>query len=54
MADWGCAESFNTLRRTLLDEGGVILFDGLDEVRETDADSRRCQAERPQVDWGAF
>jgi hypothetical protein len=41
MADWGCAESFSTLRRTLLDEGGVILFDGLDEVRETDADSRR-------------
>jgi formylglycine-generating enzyme required for sulfatase activity len=41
MADWGCTESFDALKRTLLDEGGVILFDGLDEVRETDADTRR-------------
>jgi formylglycine-generating enzyme required for sulfatase activity len=41
LAQWGSAESFAALKRTLVEEGGVILFDGLDEVRETDADTRR-------------
>jgi formylglycine-generating enzyme required for sulfatase activity len=41
MVDWGCGESFAVLKQTLLEEGGVIFFDGLDEVRETDADTRR-------------
>jgi formylglycine-generating enzyme required for sulfatase activity len=41
MNDWGCGESFTALKETVVREGGVILFDGLDEVRETDADNRR-------------
>ena len=53
MADWGCAESFAPLKQTLLAEGGVILFDGLDEVRETDADSRRSLIKEAIVAFAA-
>lgn len=41
LEQWGCGESFPLLKRTLVEEGGIVLFDGLDEVRETDADTRR-------------
>ncbi len=41
LEQWGCGESFAPLKRTLVEEGGIVLFDGLDEVRETDADTRR-------------
>ena len=41
LEQWACGEYFDGLKRTLLEDGGVILFDGLDEVRETDADNRR-------------
>ncbi|MFQ5578173.1 MAG: NACHT domain-containing protein, partial [Anaerolineae bacterium] len=37
----GCKESFAALKTTLLGQGGVIFFDGLDEVSETDAEAKR-------------
>jgi formylglycine-generating enzyme required for sulfatase activity len=53
MTDWGCGESFAPLKQTLLEEGGVILFDGLDEVSETDADSRRILIKEAIVAFAA-
>jgi formylglycine-generating enzyme required for sulfatase activity len=53
MTDWGCGESFAHLKQTLLEEGGVIFFDGLDEVRETDADSRRSDIKEAIVAFAA-
>jgi formylglycine-generating enzyme required for sulfatase activity/energy-coupling factor transporter ATP-binding protein EcfA2 len=37
----GCPECFLQIKRTLIEEGGIILCDGLDEVRETDEDAKR-------------
>ncbi len=37
----GCKEAFGPLKRVLTEEGGVIFFDGLDEVRETDEAAKR-------------
>jgi predicted NACHT family NTPase len=37
----GCKEVFPHLKQQLTDEGGIIFFDGLDEVRETDEETRR-------------
>ncbi|MCP4426005.1 MAG: SUMF1/EgtB/PvdO family nonheme iron enzyme [Chloroflexi bacterium] len=34
---WGCADSFDGLRHTLIEAGGLIFFDGLDEIREAAA-----------------
>ncbi len=31
---WGCSDSYNGLRQTLIKEGGVFFFDGLDEIRD--------------------
>ncbi len=41
LKEWGCEECFAALKQTLDREGGVIFFDGLDEVHETDADKKR-------------
>jgi predicted NACHT family NTPase len=49
----GLRRKFCPLKQTLLEEGGVILFDGLDEVRETDADSRRSLIKEAIVAFAA-
>ncbi|MCP4295929.1 MAG: hypothetical protein GY786_10010, partial [Proteobacteria bacterium] len=41
LTEWGCQEHFNSLKHKLADEGGVVIFDGLDEVREEDEDKKR-------------
>ncbi|MCP4370121.1 MAG: hypothetical protein GY797_18710, partial [Deltaproteobacteria bacterium] len=38
---WGCKEYFSPLKHKLDNEGGVIFFDGLDEVREEDEEKKR-------------
>ncbi|MCP5002492.1 MAG: SUMF1/EgtB/PvdO family nonheme iron enzyme [Planctomycetes bacterium] len=38
---WGCKEYFSPLKHKLDNEGGVIFFDGLDEVREKDEERKR-------------
>ncbi|MDM8550088.1 SUMF1/EgtB/PvdO family nonheme iron enzyme [Desulfobacterales bacterium HSG2] len=43
LKDWGCADFFPALKRTLDEKGGVIFFDGLDEVRETDEEKKRTR-----------
>lgn len=37
---YGCKESFPGLRQSLIEAGGVIFFDGLDEVSEADTNKR--------------
>jgi len=39
--EWGCKEAFAPLKQQLFEKGGVIIFDGLDEVRQTDAETKR-------------
>jgi formylglycine-generating enzyme required for sulfatase activity len=39
--EWGCREAFAPLKQKLIEKGGVIIFDGLDEVRQTDAETKR-------------
>jgi formylglycine-generating enzyme required for sulfatase activity len=41
LRQWGCREACDGLKRTLTEEGGVVFFDGLDEVRETDEEAER-------------
>lgn len=41
LEDWGCANVYDHLWRVLHEEGGVIFFDGLDEVPESVDDGRR-------------
>lgn len=41
MASKGCEDGFAVLKRTLRKSGGIIFFDGLDEVRESDAENKR-------------
>lgn len=41
LSTWGCQEYFSPLKYQLDDEGGVIFFDGLDEVREEDKERKR-------------
>lgn len=38
---WGCKEAFAPMKAELTDIGGVVFFDGLDEVRETDREATR-------------
>ena len=44
--DMGCDHAFQPLYRHLVDEGGIIFFDGLDEVREHDALNKRTSVLR--------
>jgi len=41
LSEWECAEAYDSLKNVLDEEGGVIFFDGLDEVQETDAARKR-------------
>lgn len=41
LAQWGCGDAHEQLKRALIEEGGTVFFDGLDEVRETDEDAKR-------------
>ncbi|MBN2092286.1 NACHT domain-containing protein [candidate division KSB1 bacterium] len=41
LGDAGCKECFISLKNKLIHEGGIIFFDGLDEVSETDAAAKR-------------
>ena len=34
---WGCGDSFAGLRHTLIESGGLVFFDGLDEIRDAAA-----------------
>lgn len=39
--EWECADYFDSAKRILTGDGGVIFFDGLDEVIETDEEKKR-------------
>ena len=39
----GCREAFDKVKATLVDEGGILFFDGLDEVREEDDRRKRSR-----------
>lgn len=41
LRQWGCRDACDGLERVLTREGGVVFFDGLDEVRQTDAEAKR-------------
>jgi formylglycine-generating enzyme required for sulfatase activity len=43
LLEWGCPDFFPTLRRALEYEGGVVFFDGLDEVSEADESKKRTR-----------
>jgi len=43
LKEMSCEEFFPSLKRTLDADGGVIFFDGLDEVRETDEVQKRTR-----------
>ncbi|MCA9873664.1 MAG: SUMF1/EgtB/PvdO family nonheme iron enzyme [Anaerolineales bacterium] len=34
---WGCTDSYEGLRHTLINDGGIVFFDGLDEIRQAEA-----------------
>ncbi|MBI1882296.1 MAG: hypothetical protein HYR94_29340, partial [Chloroflexi bacterium] len=53
LKQWGCEDGFNPLRRALREEGGVIFFDGLDEVREEDAEAKRTLIKEAIADFAA-
>ncbi|NOG83725.1 MAG: hypothetical protein HND49_07950 [Planctomycetes bacterium] len=40
LGTWGCREYCSPLKHQLDEQGGVIFFDGLDEVRVEDEKSR--------------
>lgn len=42
MEQWGCKQAFPFLKQQLMKEGGIIFFDGLDEVHETNESSKRA------------
>ncbi|MCP4426003.1 MAG: NACHT domain-containing protein, partial [Chloroflexi bacterium] len=39
--DWGCTETYRHIKKALQTTGGVVFFDGLDEVPESVDDQRR-------------
>ena len=41
LPEWSCAEAHEPIRQLLLNEGGIIFFDGLDEVPESAAETQR-------------
>ena len=41
LGKWGCGQSFFRIKNELIQQGGVIFFDGLDEVSETDEAAKR-------------
>ncbi len=43
LSEWGCAEFYPFLKQILNTTGGVIFFDGLDEVHEQDEHQKRSQ-----------
>ncbi len=51
LADWGCANAYEHLWRVLHEEGGVIFFDGLDEVPESVDDTRRSLMKEAILDF---
>jgi hypothetical protein len=53
LPQWGCREALAELKHLLTEQGGLILFDGLDEVRESDADARRSLIREAIADFAA-
>ena len=51
LPDWGCTEMYQPVKRILQNEGGVIFFDGLDEVPESVDDARRTLIKQTIVDF---
>jgi formylglycine-generating enzyme required for sulfatase activity/energy-coupling factor transporter ATP-binding protein EcfA2 len=43
LKEYGCESFLPELKRILDQEGGVVFFDGLDEVRESDAEKKRSR-----------
>ena len=41
LTDLGCPDAFPVVQRILRTDGGLVLFDGLDEVRESDLERKR-------------
>ncbi len=50
-ADWGCQEAYRHVKETLHTTGGVIFFDGLDEVPESVVDGRRTLIKQTITDF---
>ena len=53
LPQWGCRGAFAEINHILRTEGGLILFDGLDEVRENDEDTRRSLIKEAIADFAA-
>ena len=51
LPDWGCKENFAHLKQTLMSDGGVIFFDGLDEVPESIHEGRRTLIKEAITDF---
>ncbi|MCA9872742.1 MAG: SUMF1/EgtB/PvdO family nonheme iron enzyme, partial [Anaerolineales bacterium] len=51
LADWGCREAYRHVKETLHTAGGVIFFDGLDEVPESVVDGRRTLIKETITDF---
>ena len=49
----GCREAFRPLKQALADQGGIIFFDGLDEVLETDEEAKRSLIKEAIADFAA-
>ncbi|MBK8989786.1 MAG: SUMF1/EgtB/PvdO family nonheme iron enzyme [Chloroflexi bacterium] len=49
--DWGCREAYSSVKEKLLADGGVIFFDGLDEVPESVVDGRRSLIKQTIADF---
>jgi hypothetical protein len=43
LAEWGCSEFFPALKRILVYEGGIVFFDGLDEVGVSGGTGKRAR-----------
>ena len=41
LTQWGCQEVYTQLKMNLTEHGGIIFFDGLDEVRMSDEETKR-------------
>ena len=53
LGQWGCEEAFDHVKRTLTDEGGIVFFDGLDEVAESDEEAKRTLIKEAIADLAA-
>jgi formylglycine-generating enzyme required for sulfatase activity/energy-coupling factor transporter ATP-binding protein EcfA2 len=53
LPQWGCREALPEIKQILVAEGGLVLFDGLDEVPESIEDARRSLIKEAITDFAA-